>query len=106
MVLLSLRGPVRRAGLSTLPANDPALNLFPTHRTRATIRCRGAQPHPDGPGGAGPPGRLGAVELAPGRLARASAGGADRPRGDERHRRPGDAHARAPSARSLAPDGA
>ena len=53
--------------------------------------------------GPDPTGRIGAVVVAAGRLSRAPAGRADRPRGDERDRRPRDADAGAPAGRLLAP---
>ena len=88
---------------SRLPRrHDPAFHLLPAHRARAAGRRRGDLAQADGAGRTDPPGRLRAVVVAARRMARPSADRADRARGDERHRRPGDADAGAPSGRAVA----
>src|SRR5579884_1889746 len=95
MVLLSLRD-------TLATPDDQAVRVPTTHRARGALRRRGAQPHPDGPRGAGAPGRLGPVELAARRMAGPPEDRPDRPRGDECDRRPGDADAGTAARRAVA----
>ena len=85
--------PPRRVPQLMLAADDPSRSLLPAHRARGPGRRRGALAQARRARRALPPGRLGPVELAARRLARARERRADRARGDRPHRRPGDAHA-------------
>src|ERR1039457_3736911 len=82
-------------------ARDPALALPAADREGIARRRGGALASPDGPRLAGPPGRLGAVELVARRLARPPANLRDRPRGDRRDRRPGEVDAGDPAGRAV-----
>src|SRR3954468_13554222 len=92
--------------LGFAPSHDASEPVLPSHREAAARRRGGALAQAARARGHGPQGRGGPVELAPGRLARAAEGDADRARGTERDRRAGDADAALEPGRDLAALGA
>src|ERR1700680_5026479 len=70
---------------------DPPVAVLSADGEGSAARRRGALASDDGSSGIDPPGRVRTLELAAGRLAGPPADQRDRPRGDRRDRRPGDA---------------